>query len=153
VLAGTDPRMHLRRVHPVKGLVDRALCEGSRPPIRILRGVSRAETAAELTSAAARSLDSSAWVVQRPVLRRWRRCTVTIEKPTPIRSRPKPTVQRRSKPVNGSDFALLVVGLVLVVGVVLFVAGSVVFVGVLLSFDGEVPVLGVEVVGGGGVWL
>jgi hypothetical protein len=89
---------------------------------------------------------------------------VTIEKPMPIRTSPIPTVQRRSKPVNGSDFAV-VVGLVLVVGALLVVAGVVVLVGVLLSFDGDVPVVGVGVVlvgvvlvlvlvvGGGGVWL
>jgi hypothetical protein len=70
---------------------------------------------------------------------------------------PIATVQRRSKPVNGSDFAVAV-GLVLVVGALLVVAGEVVVLGVLLSFDGEVPVVGVGVgvvlvVGGGGVWL
>jgi len=77
----------------------------------------------------------------------------------PMRTRPIPTVQRRSKPVNGSDFAVLV-GLVLVVGALLVVAGAVVLLGVLLSFDGDVPVVGVGVgvgvvlvVGGGGVWL
>jgi hypothetical protein len=100
---------------------------------------------------------------------------VTIEKPMPIRTMPIPTVQRRSKPVNGSDLALLV-GLVVLVGAALVVAGAVVVVGVLLSFDGDVPVVGVGVVlvgvvlvgvvlvgvvlvgvvlvvGGGGVWL
>jgi hypothetical protein len=83
---------------------------------------------------------------------------VTIEKPIAMRTIPIPTVQRRSKPVNGSDFA--VVGLGLVAGVVV-VGGAVVVVGVLLSFDGDVPVVGVGVVlggvvlvvGGGGVWL
>jgi hypothetical protein len=79
----------------------------------------------------------------------------------PIRTRPIATVQRRSRPVNGSDFA--VAGAVLVAGVVVVVAGAVVVVGVLLSFDGDVPVVGVDagvvlvgvvlVVGGGGVWL
>jgi hypothetical protein len=90
---------------------------------------------------------------------------VTIEKPMPMRTRPIPTVQRRSRPVNGSVFAV-VVGLVLVVGALLVVAGAVVVVGVLLSFEGDVPVVGVGVVlvgvvlvgvvlvvGGGGVWL
>jgi hypothetical protein len=88
---------------------------------------------------------------------------VTIEKPIPIRTMPIPTVQRRSKPVNGSDFA--VVGLGVVAGVVVVAGGVVVVVGVLLSFDGDVPVVGVGVgvvlvgvvlvvvVGGGGVWL
>lgn len=77
----------------------------------------------------------------------------------PIRTMPIPTVQRRSKPVKGSDFAVLV-GAVLVVGVLLVVAGAAVVLGVLLSFDGDVPVVGVGgvvlvvgVVGGGGVWL
>ena len=84
---------------------------------------------------------------QRPVSRRWRRCTVTIEKPIASRSTPAPIVQRRSKPVNGSVEALAVVGDVVdLLGTVLVVAGAVVFSGVLLSFDGDVPVVGVGVV-------
>jgi hypothetical protein len=71
-----------------------------------------------------------------------------IEKPAPIRSRPTPTVQRRSKPVNGNVVAFVlfvVVGAVSVAGVVLVVVGAVVFVGVLLSLEGDVPVEGVVV--------
>jgi hypothetical protein len=81
------------------------------------------------------------WTIpQRPALRR--RCKVTIEKPMPIRSRPAPTVQRRSKPVNGSELAFA-----LVLGTLLAVADGVVFVGVdddagALAFDGDVPLLG-----------
>ncbi|GEM_PF-2443860 len=69
---------------------------------------------------------------------------VTIEKPMPIRSRPAPTVQRRSKPVNGSELAFALV----VLGALLVVADGVVFVGVdvdggvLFAFDGDVPLLG-----------
>jgi hypothetical protein len=79
-------------------------------------------------------------------------------------------VQRRSKPVNGSVLAfVLVVGVVLVLaGAVSFAAALFSFAAALFSFDGEVPVLGVgvvagvgvvplvgvvPVVGGGGVWL
>jgi hypothetical protein len=66
-----------------------------------------------------------------------------IELPATIKSRPPPTVQRRSKPVNGSELAFA--GDVVVVGEVLAVAGEVVLddVGVLDDFDGDVPLLGV----------
>ncbi len=59
-----------------------------------------------------------------------------------------PTLQRRSKPVNGSvlAFAGSLVGEVVLVGVVVVL--GVVLVAGLLSFDGEVPVVGVV-----GVWL
>ena len=81
-----------------------------------------------------------------------------------------PTVQRRSKPVNGRVFSLaaFAVGELLVV-----VDGETPFAGVLASFDGDVPLVGagvvaagvvtagvvlggtvvVGVVGGGGAWL
>lgn len=99
---------------------------------------------------------------QRSSWRRWRRCIATIAKPAPIRTMPKPMLQRRSKPVNGS-VPLFSVSVVLV-GVELVFEGevSLVLVGVEVSFSGEVPVLGVVgvvgvvvgVVGGvGGVWL
>jgi hypothetical protein len=80
---------------------------------------------------------------------------VTIEKPMPIRSRPIPTVHRRSSPVKGSVLAVaLFAGVVVVVGALLVVVGAVVVVGVLVSFDGDVPALGdAPVVGVGGVWL
>ena len=72
---------------------------------------------------------------------------MTIKKPMPIRSRPIPTVQRRSKPVKGSVLAFV---LFVVVGTLLFVAGATsfagAFAGALFSFDGDVPALG-------GVWL
>jgi hypothetical protein len=67
-----------------------------------------------------------------------------IEPPAPIRSNPAPTVQRRSKPVNGSELAFA--GDVVVVGALLAVAGSTVLdgvVGVLVDFDGDVPLFGV----------
>jgi hypothetical protein len=88
---------------------------------------------------------------------------VTIEKPTPIRSNPMPTVQRRSKPVNGRSFALAA----FVVGVlVVLVEGDTELAGLLASFDGDVPLAGVTagvvagvvaggvvvVVGVGGFW-
>jgi hypothetical protein len=63
----------------------------------------------------------------------------------PIRSRPAPTVQLRSKPVNGSELAFALAGL----GALLDVADGVVFVGdgvdggVLFAFDGDVPLFGV----------
>jgi hypothetical protein len=68
---------------------------------------------------------------------------VTSEKPTPMRSRPMPTVQRRSKPVNGRVFELSVVGALLAF------AGATAFSGVVASFDGEVPLVagGVVVAG------
>src|ERR1700677_2769166 len=71
---------------------------------------------------------------------------VTIEKPTPIRSNPMPTVQRRSKPGNGRSFALaaFVVGVLVVVVVV---EGETAFAGVLASFDGDVPLAGVVAAG------
>jgi len=71
---------------------------------------------------------------------------VTIEKPTPIRSSPMPTVQRRSKPVNGRVFSLaaLAVGELLVL-----VEGATPFAGVLASFDGDVPLVGAGVVAAG----
>jgi hypothetical protein len=65
-----------------------------------------------------------------------------IEPPAAISSSPPPTVQRRSKPVNGRVLAFA--GSVAVVGVVLVVAGStaLVVVGVFVDFDGEVPLFG-----------
>jgi hypothetical protein len=87
---------------------------------------------------------------------------VTIEKPTPISSSPMPTVQRRSKPVNGRSFevAAFVVGVLVVL-----VEGDTAVAGVLASFDGDVPLAGVTagvvagvvaggvvVVGVGGFW-
>src|SRR3954453_15348446 len=78
---------------------------------------------------------------QRLELRRLRRCAVTSEKPMPVKSRPTPIVQRRSKPVNGSVVAffsaVVAVGPVFVVGSLLVVSGAVVLLGVLLSFDGD----------------
>lgn len=81
-----------------------------------------------------------------------------------------PTVQRRSKPVNGRSFPLaaFAVGELVVV-----VEGETPFAGLLASFDGDVPLAGVVVagvvaagtvgvgvvvvvvvvVGGGGAWL
>jgi hypothetical protein len=72
---------------------------------------------------------------------------VTIEKPTPIRSNPMPTVQRRSKPVNGRSFELVAfaVGELLVV----VVEGDTPLAGVLASFDGDVPLAGAGVVAAG----
>src|SRR6185437_7638311 len=55
-------------------------------------------------------------VAQRPVLRRWRRCAVTIVRPIAISSRPPAIVQRRSKPVKGSVEAFFAVGSVDVLG-------------------------------------
>ena len=76
-----------------------------------------------------------------------------IEPPAHTRSSPPPTVQRRSKPVNGSELAFA--GEEVVVGELLAVAGSTVLdgvVGVLVDFDGEVPLFGEGfVVGAGGV--
>jgi hypothetical protein len=126
--------------------------------------MSRGENGRRLIPAAGRLRFSRFSVVQRPVLRRWRRCTATIENPAPIRTRPMAIVQRRSKPVNGSVLAFVpVVGVVLVLaGAVSFAAALFSFAAALFSFDGEVPVLGVgvvagvgvvPVVGGGGVWL
>jgi hypothetical protein len=63
-----------------------------------------------------------------------------------------PTVQRRSKPVNGSVVAFLTVVVAAgVVGVVaaLVVAGAGVLFGLLLSFDGNVPAAGAGVVEAG----
>jgi hypothetical protein len=82
--------------------------------------------------------------------RRWRRCITMIELPATIKSRPPPTVQRRSKPVNGSELAFA--GEEVVVGELLAVAGEVVLddAGVLDDFDGDVPLFGV-VVGAGGL--
>jgi hypothetical protein len=77
----------------------------------------------------------------RPLSRRWRRCTATIEKPATSNSRPKPMSHRRSKPVNGS---VLDFGVVLVFEAAGSLAGVVVF-GSSDSFDGNVPVLGVVV--------
>ena len=86
-------------------------------------------------------------VAQRSFLRAWRRCAVTIEKPIASRSTPAPTVQRRSKPVNGSVEAFAVGSLVVVgvvdVGSLDASSGAVVFVGVLSAFSGEVPDVGV----------
>jgi hypothetical protein len=67
-----------------------------------------------------------------------------IEPPAHTRSSPPATVQRRSKPVNGSELAFA--GDVVVVGALLAVAGAVSFegvVGVLVDFDGDVPLFGV----------
>jgi hypothetical protein len=66
-----------------------------------------------------------------------------IEPPAAIKSNPPPTVQRRSKPVNGSELAFA--GEVDVVGTLLAVAGEVALddVGVLDDFDGDVPLFGV----------
>jgi hypothetical protein len=75
-----------------------------------------------------------------------------------------PTVQRRSKPVNGRSFSLA--GFAVGVLVVL-VEGDTPLAGLLASFDGDVPLAGVVagvvaggvvaggtvVVGGGGAWL
>jgi hypothetical protein len=74
-----------------------------------------------------------------------------IEPPVPSRSRPAPTVQRRSKPVKGSVDAsagcVLVAGVLSVVGATSF--AGVVVVGVFVDFDGDVPLFGL-VVGVGG---
>jgi hypothetical protein len=95
------------------------------------------------------------------LLRRWRRCIVTIEKPVASSTMPAAIVQRRSKPVNGSDVAFcVVVGADVLVGSSFFVSGAADFSGVLDCFSGEVPdvgvgvdvgVAGAEVVVGGGV--
>ena len=95
---------------------------------------------------------------------------VTIEKPTPISSNPMPTVQRRSKPVNGRSF----VSVAFAFGeLVVLVEGDTALAGVFASFEGDVPLVGAGVVaagvvagvvlgggvdvvvvgGGGGVWL
>lgn len=57
-----------------------------------------------------------------------------------------PTVQRRSKPVNGRVFSLaaFAVGELLVL-----VEGETPFAGVLASFDGDVPLVGAGVVAAG----
>jgi hypothetical protein len=60
----------------------------------------------------------------------------------PIRSRPTPIVQRRSKPVNGRVPALALLAEVLA-GVPLLVSASVEDAGVPFSFDGDVPADGV----------
>jgi hypothetical protein len=121
-------------------------------------------TSAQTKTAAPRGGRSSAStriVAQRPLLRRWRRCIVTIEKPVASSTMPAAIVQRRSKPVNGSDVAFcVVVGADVVVGSSFFVSGAVDFSGVLDCFSGDVPEVGVgvdvgvagaEVVVGGGV--
>jgi hypothetical protein len=106
-----------------------------------------------------------------PLPRRPRRPIITIDEPIAISSRPMPTVQRRSRPVNGSVPAAAFSAL----GPEPLDPLDVVLVGSLLSFDGEVPAAGVGVVGvgvldvgvgvvdvavgvvvvvgGGGVWL
>jgi hypothetical protein len=88
-----------------------------------------------------------------------------IEPPAPTSSRPAPTVQRRSNPVNGSVLAPAFAGCVDVPGALLVVAGETVLAGVVLAgvvgdfvdFDGEVPLPGSEplpgFVGGGGALL
>ena len=58
-----------------------------------------------------------------------------------------PTVQRRSKPVNGSVLAFSLVGVVLVFAGAVSLAG-VVEAGFSASFDGATPLLGVVVVVG-----
>jgi hypothetical protein len=81
--------------------------------------------------------------------RRCLRCITMIEPPAHTKNSPPPTVQRRSRPVNGSLLAFA--GDVVVVGALLAVAGSTVLdgvVGVFVDFDGDVPLFGV---GGGGV--
>jgi hypothetical protein len=112
-------------------------------------------TSAQTKTAAPRGGRSSASariVAQRPLVRRWRRCIVTIEKPVASSTMPAAIVQRRSKPVNGSDVAFcVVVGAGVVVGSSFFVSGAVSFFGVEVSFDGEVPLVGVGVVAGVGV--
>jgi hypothetical protein len=73
-----------------------------------------------------------------------------IEPPAHRRSSPAPTVQRRSKPVNGNVLAFA--GFV-ADGALLALAGETVLagvVGVFVDFDGEVPLLGVGVVVGVG---
>ena len=69
----------------------------------------------------------------------------TIEPPIATSRKPAAIVQRRSKPVNGSDVAFFAAAVV-DVGSLAF-SGVVVFSGVLLSFDGDVPVVGVGDVG------
>jgi hypothetical protein len=90
-----------------------------------------------------------------PVSRRCLRCITRIEPPAHTKSKPPPTVQLRSKPVNGNVFAAAFAGCVLVVGVVLVVAGEVlagvVVVGVFVDFEGDVPLFGAVVGAGGGV--
>jgi hypothetical protein len=77
-----------------------------------------------------------------------------IEPPAPRRSRPAPTVQRRSRPVNGSVLAVAFAGLVPVAGALLEFAGATVLdgvvevpVGVFVDLDGDVPLFGVVVAG------
>jgi hypothetical protein len=93
-----------------------------------------------------------------------------IEPPASTRNSPAPTVQRRSRPVNGSVLADAFAGCVLVAGALLEVAGATLPLGVVdgvagsfvdfagdVPLEGDVPVLGVVaggvvgvVVGGGG---
>jgi hypothetical protein len=77
------------------------------------------------------------------VSRRCLRAITMIEPPAHTRSSPAPTVQRRSKPVNGNVLAFA--GFV-ADGVLLVVAGETVLagvVGVFVAFDGDVPLFGV----------
>jgi hypothetical protein len=83
-------------------------------------------------------------VAYSPVSRRLR-CITMIEPPAHRRSSPAPTVQRRSKPVNGNVLAFAG----FVAGVLLVVAGETVLAGVLVAFDGDVPLLGVGSFGSG----
>ncbi len=75
-----------------------------------------------------------------------------IEPPATSRSSPAPTVQRRSKPVNGSVLADAFAGFApLVAGALLAVAGATDLAGVVgsasfVDFDGEVPLPGDGVV-------
>ncbi len=97
-------------------------------------------------------------------MRRW---VTMIEPPANSRTSPAPTVQRRSKPVNGSVLADAFAGFpLLLFGALLEVAGATVpfgvvddVVGSFVDFDGDVPlpgdglvlVLGVPVLGVAGV--
>jgi hypothetical protein len=77
---------------------------------------------------------------------RWRRCTMTIDTPPRISSRPTPISQRRSKPVNGSVVAFSLAGAVVLVGAV----SLAVVAGFYSCLDGATPLDGVvvaEVVG------
>src|SRR5438552_2323662 len=100
----------------------------------VLRRPSRTEKLALVPQRAPR--------VPQPPSRRWRRCTVTIETPTPARSRPMPIIQRRSRPVNGSvpDLAVSLEGEVLELGLVLGV--------VFVSVVGDVPLFSFSAVVG-----
>ena len=89
-------------------------------------------------------------VAYSPVSRRLR-CITMIEPPAHTRSSPAPTVQRRSKPVNGN---LLAFAGFVADGVLLAVAGETVLAGVVeagvfVDFEGEVPLLGVGAFGSG----